>query len=85
MSCTSSKAPRQILQEIQRALTLHRVTFKPTSAFKVSCQKQSVRFEMEISHLDHLESVYVVRFRRVAGELLQYKDLCSKVLAEMKV
>lgn len=85
VSCTSSKAPRQILQEIQRALTLHRVTFKPTSAFKVSCQKQSVRFEMEISHLDHLESVYVVRFRRVAGELMQYKDLCSKVLAEMKV
>jgi hypothetical protein len=40
---------------------------------------------MEISHLDHLESVYVVRFRRVAGELMQYKDLCSKVLAEMKV
>lgn len=26
------------------------------NAFLVRCQKQSLRFEMEISHLDHLES-----------------------------
>lgn len=73
------------MQEIQRALTVQRVAFKQASAFKASCQKQSVRFEMEVSHLDHLESIYVVRFRRIAGELTQYKDLCSKILAEMKV
>lgn len=85
VSCTSSKAPKQILQEIQRALTLQRVSYKQASAFLVKCQKQSLRFEMEISHLDHLESIYVVRFRRVAGELVPYKELCSKVLAEMKI
>lgn len=85
VSCTSSKAPKQILHEIQRSLTLQRVSYKQASAFLVKCQKQSLRFEMEISHLDHLESIYVVRFRRVAGELVAYKELCSKVLAEMKI
>jgi hypothetical protein len=73
------------MQEIQRALTIQRVAFKQVSAYKTTCQKQAVRFEMEVSHLDHLESIYVVRFRRVAGEAAQYKDLCSKILAEMKV
>jgi len=85
VSCTSSKAPKQILQEIQRALTLQRVSYKQATGFLVKCQRQSLRFEMEISHLDHLESIYVVRFRRVAGELVSYKELCSKILAEMKI
>jgi serine/threonine protein kinase len=85
VSCTSSKAPKQILQEIQRALTLQRVSYKQASNFLVKCQRQNLRFEMEISHLDHLESIYVVRFRRVAGELVSYKELCSKILAEMKI
>jgi len=85
VSCTSSKAPKQIMQEIHKALTMHRVAFKQATAFLVRCQKQSLRFEMEISHLDHLESIYVVRFRRAAGELATYKELCSRVLAEMKI
>lgn len=85
VACTTSKAPKQIMQEIQKALTLQRVAFRQANAFLVRCQKQSLRFEMEISHLDHLESIYVVRFRRAAGELTTYKELCSKVLAEMKI
>lgn len=85
VACTSSKAPRQIMQEIHKALTVQRVAFKQANAFLVRCQKQSLRFEMEISHLDHLESIHVVRFRRAAGEQTVYKELCSKVLAEMKL
>eukprot|EP00811_Abedinium_folium_P009440 NODE_18727_length_879_cov_5.545213.p2 GENE.NODE_18727_length_879_cov_5.545213~~NODE_18727_length_879_cov_5.545213.p2 ORF type:complete len:95 (-),score=18.52 NODE_18727_length_879_cov_5.545213:229-513(-) len=85
VSCTSSKTPKQILQEIQRSLTLQRISYKQASPFLVKCQRQSLRFEMEISHLDHLESIYVVRFRRAAGELASYKELCSRVLAEMKI
>jgi len=85
VSCTSSKPPKHIMQEMQRALTLHRIAHKQTTSFLVKCQKQGLRFEMEISYLDHLESIYVVRFRRAAGELAAYKELCSKILAEMKI
>jgi hypothetical protein len=85
VSCTSSKAPKQLMQEMHRSLQSQRVTFKQANAFLVKCQRQGLRFEMEISHLDHLGSIYVVRFRRVAGELVPYKELCSKVLAEMKL
>jgi len=85
VSCTSSKNPRHIMTEISRALSIHRVAFKQSTPHTVKCQRQSVRFEMEISHLENLESIYVLRFRRVAGELQMYKDLCSKLLAEMKL
>merc|ERR1719163_226680 len=85
VSCTSSKLPKQIMREIQRALSVQRVAYKQASPYIVKCQRQNLRFEMEIAHLDHLESIYVVRFRRVAGELASYKELCSKILAEMKI
>jgi hypothetical protein len=85
VSCTSSKQPKQIVQEIHRALGLQQVAFKQASPFLVKCQKQGLRFEMEVAHLDHLESIYVVRFRRVAGELAAYRELCSTILADMKI
>eukprot|EP00929_Paragymnodinium_shiwhaense_P047984 TRINITY_DN24327_c0_g1_i1.p1 TRINITY_DN24327_c0_g1~~TRINITY_DN24327_c0_g1_i1.p1 ORF type:complete len:855 (-),score=194.10 TRINITY_DN24327_c0_g1_i1:279-2843(-) len=85
VSCTSSKAPKQIMTEIQKSLTMQRVSYKQASQHLVRCQKQALRFEMEISHLDQLGSMYVVRFRRVAGEMAGYKEMCSKVLAEMKI
>lgn len=89
VSCASSRPPRQIMQEIHRALTLQRVSFKQATGFSVKCQKQSVRFEMEISHLENQQgmesAVYVVRFKRILGDLFQYKDLCGKILSEMKL
>lgn len=44
------------------------------------CQKNSVRFEMEITHLDDLDSIYVLKFKRLAGEIPQYKDVSTRVL-----
>mmetsp|Transcript_65315 Transcript_65315/g.121756 ORF Transcript_65315/g.121756 Transcript_65315/m.121756 type:complete len:743 (-) Transcript_65315:107-2335(-) len=85
VSCTSSRSPRVILQEIQRALALNRVASKQASAYIVRCQKQSLRFEMEIANLDQLESIHVVRFRRLAGDTALFKDLCGKILADMKI
>lgn len=83
--CTSPKAPRQILQEVQRALTTHRVAFRQSSAWSLRCQKVAVCFEVEIAHhVDNADS-YLVRFKRVAGEVNQYKDQVSKILAEMRI
>mmetsp|Transcript_21913 Transcript_21913/g.51218 ORF Transcript_21913/g.51218 Transcript_21913/m.51218 type:complete len:680 (+) Transcript_21913:59-2098(+) len=85
VSCTSSRSPRMILQEIQRACAVQRVAAKQASPYVVRCQKQSLRFEMEIANLDQLESIHVVRFRRLAGETGIFKELCAKIIAEMKI
>lgn len=44
------------------------------------CQKNNVRFEMEIAHLDDLDSIYILKFKRLAGEIPQYKDVSCRVL-----
>lgn len=85
VSCTSSKHPREIMTEMVHTLSLHRVSFKQVSQWSMKCQRQTLRFEIDIAHLDDLDTIYVLRFKRVAGDLAQYKSLCSQLLAEMRL
>lgn len=47
------------------------------------CQKNNVRFDMEIAHLDNLDNIFVVKFKRLAGETCAYKEVSNKVLSNM--
>jgi hypothetical protein len=85
VSCTSSKNPREIMGEIVTSLTMHRVSFKQVSQYSVKCQRQTLRFEIAIAHLDDQDAIFVLRFKRVAGDLAQYKALCSALLADMRL
>lgn len=38
---------------------------------------------MEIAHLDNLDTIFVVKFKRLAGETWAYKDISGKVLSNM--
>lgn len=38
---------------------------------------------MEVAHLDNLENIYLVKFKRLAGETYAYKDISGKVLTSM--
>lgn len=38
---------------------------------------------MEIAHLDNLDNIYLVKFKRLAGETLAYKDVSGKVLSNI--
>lgn len=71
--------------EIVQTLQVHRVSFKQVSQWSVKAQRQTMRFEIQIAHLDDLDTIYVLRFKRVAGDLAQYKALCSTLLADMRL
>ncbi len=40
---------------------------------------------MEITQLDNLDNIYVVKFKRLAGEMPQYKEVSGKVLSNMNL
>lgn len=85
VSRTSAKPQRQILAELHRVLAAQHVAFRQAAPGMVRCQRHAVRFDIELASLDRLGSIHAVRFRRVAGELWQYKDICAKLLSDMKV
>ena len=69
VNCTTARDPQAVLAEIHRALDVNRVQYKKIGNYGLRCQKNNVRFDMEIAHLDNLDNIYVVKFKRLAGEL----------------
>jgi hypothetical protein len=69
VNCTTARDPQAVLSEMLRALDLNRVSYKKIGSYGLRCQKNNVRFDMEIAHLDNLDNIYVVKFKRLAGEM----------------
>jgi hypothetical protein len=69
VNCTTSREPQVVLSEMHKALDINKVSFKRVGSYGLRCQKNNVRFDMEIAYLDNLDNIYVVKFKRLAGEL----------------
>lgn len=82
---TSSRSPRLIMQELQRVLGAQRIASKLASAMTLRCQTHTLKFDVEVSPLDRLGSIHAVRSRRTGGEAWQYKDVCNRLLAELRL
>lgn len=82
---TSTKPPHLIMQELKRALAAQRIAAKQVHALSVKCQSLNLRFDLEVAALDRYGSVHAVRARRIAGESWQYKAVCSRLLAEIRI
>lgn len=83
VNCTTCKDPQLVLFEMVKSLEIQKVTYKKVGNYGLRCQKNNVRFDMEIAHLDNLDNIYVVKFKRLAGETWAYKDISGKVLNSM--
>jgi len=69
VNCTTAREPQAVYNEMLRALDLNRVSYKKIGSYGLRCQKNNVRFDMEIAHLDNLDNIYVLKFKRLAGEM----------------
>lgn len=68
-----------------KALDGNKVQFKKLNPYALRCHKTNVKFEMEINHLENLENIFVIKFKRIAGENQQYKEVSGKVLSNMNL
>lgn len=68
-----------------KALELQKVSYRKIGSYGLRCNKNNVRFDMEIAHLDNLDNIYIVKFKRIAGEIWSYKEVSNKVLGNMNL
>jgi len=83
VSCGSAR-PRQIVQEVVRALGSTGISFRQTSNFVVRCQAQGVRFQAEVFQMDR-GGGFALRFTRASGDVGIYRDVCSRLLSSMNL
>lgn len=57
------------------------------NTYGLRCQKNDVKFEMELTQYENTDFIYIVRFKRVGSGTNEaiYRDLCNKLLASMNL
>jgi len=81
----TGKSSKFVMQELQRCLNLHRVTFKQqpaTAGSSIRCQKTGVRFEVEVRNDNEGNAI---RFKRTNGDLMAYKEMFSRLTSDMRI
>jgi hypothetical protein len=65
-------------------LAAQRISGRQASSFLVRAQGHGCRIEAEVLQVDR-GGGYVLRFSRVSGDVWVFKDICSQLLADIKI
>ena len=75
------------MNEIYKSLHQNKIQFKQTGPYKVECtaqiQQHQVAFAMELNHLEDLANIILIKFKRINGEMAQYRSVSGNVLKRM--
>ncbi|KAK7880118.1 hypothetical protein WMY93_033212 [Mugilogobius chulae] len=90
MRTTSSLEPAEILREIRKVLDANNCDYEQQESFLLLCvhgdarAENLVQWEMEVCKLPRL-SLNGVRFKRISGSSIAFKNIASKVANELKL
>lgn len=85
MQTTSDKSAPVIIEEIQKALVSNNVEYAFEDAYFINCTRGEVQWEMEVCKLPRLSGMHGVRFKRIAGNSVTYKNLCSDLITQFNL
>ncbi|XP_048843344.1 LOW QUALITY PROTEIN: serine/threonine-protein kinase MARK1 [Brienomyrus brachyistius] len=90
MKTTSSMDPNDMMREIRKVLDANNCDFEQRERFLLFCvhgdarQDNLVQWEMEVCKLPRL-SLNGVRFKRISGTSIAFKNIASKIANELKL
>lgn len=90
MKTTSSMDPSDMMAEIKRVLDLNACDYQQREKFLLFCihgdpyESSLVHWEMEVCKLPRL-SLNGVRFKRISGSSIAFKNIASKIANELQL
>lgn len=83
-SNTSAKPPRDLLGDLQKVLDANEVQYQQQEPFLLVCMHGQIHFEIEVCKLPRL-SMHGIKHKRLGGQSLGYKNICTKILNELEM
>ena len=88
MKTTSSLSPNEIMKRIRDALESNGYEYEQREKYLLLCEQgqgeDALQFEMEVCRLPRL-ALHGVRFKRISGNSVSYKNTASKLSNDLKV
>ncbi|XP_053304678.1 serine/threonine-protein kinase MARK2 [Spea bombifrons] len=90
MKTTSSMEPNEMMNEIRKVLDANNCQYEPQEKYMLLCVHGSpgndnfVQWEMEVCKLPRL-SLNGVRFKRISGTSMAFKNIATKIANELKL
>jgi len=79
------QTPEEILEEFCRILKEMKVDYRSTSPYCLSFAITNVTLEMEVCKFPRLSNVYGIKFNRLEGDPLDYKEICEDLRTKLKI
>ncbi len=75
-----------MLGDLQRTMDVHKIGYKRQAQYLlIGSHISGMKFEAEVTRYEDENDIRVVRFKRLAGESNTYKEVCSKILAQLNL
>ena len=84
MQTTSNKSPEDIMTEVMRVLRESDVHTEKQDVYLLLCEQGDLQWEMEVCNLPRL-SLNGLRVKRIAGNSVTYKNVCTNLIKQMKL
>ena len=85
LSCTSTRPPTDIMKDVTNSLNLSNVQYKRMSRYLVIAEKEYVRLKLEVMQMEDIDTMHIVKFKKISGNQRDYTNLCTKLLRLMKL
>jgi len=73
------------MKDVTNSLNLSNVQYKRMSRYLVIAEKEYVRLKLEVMQMEDIDTMHIVKFKKISGNQRDYTNLCTKLLRLMKL
>ena len=79
LNSVTSKNPKYLINELAKVLESHKIYYRNMTKYSLRCEKDTNKFEIEINSLQNHDSVYIIKFSKLSGDIAKSNEICSQI------